>query len=100
MTYARNVVRGSSTAHACVPLCLPLGNLVLMVVYVAFIAILNLALGYALAVYLSGVRKRIVAPSAAYQDGAYSDDLHDEDCESDDSYEDVADENEYESAVR
>jgi hypothetical protein len=60
-----------------------------MVWYVAFIAILNVGLGYALANYLSGVRHRNSSASSLNEttpdqepdDEYYSDDQYDEDYE-------------------
>jgi hypothetical protein len=70
-----------------------------MVLYVAFIAILNLALGYALAVYLGGVQGGAASTRAAANETSYSDDCESDQYESDDSYEDFAEEEEFEPAV-
>jgi hypothetical protein len=71
-----------------------------MVLYVAFIAILNLGLGYALAVYLGGVRGRAASNEAAADKTSYSDDYESNEYESDESYDDFAEEEEeFEPAV-
>jgi hypothetical protein len=67
-----------------------------MVWYVALIAVLNLALGYALALYLNKSRAgRRSATNAATSDELYGDD----EFESDDFYEEAADEAELEAAA-
>ena len=70
-----------------------------MVVYVAFIAVLNLVLGYGLAVYLGAGRRGIASRRAGHNETPYSDDYEEDEYESDYSYEDAAEEDEYESAV-
>jgi hypothetical protein len=68
-----------------------------MVLYVAMIAIVNIALGYALATYLNAARQRSsLANSVAQQT---SDQDFDDDYYSDEPYEDDLDDAELEAAV-
>jgi len=58
-----------------------------MVAYVAFVAILNLALGYALAVYLGAGGRRKSARRTVRDEASHSDEFDREEYESEASYE-------------